>query len=278
MKRVSFAALSDIHEHYPIQPKAVDCLAFAGDVFASKKPNDSTELNIPLQIREFFAFIEWLSFLPADHFIMIAGNHDYLFESFGNEIGETINSLLRTDRIQAREAVQGSGLNKKHKIEFIEAIEKASLSKSDSFPKVVYLNNSSYSYKGINIWGTPYSVLSPDNIYPKTRAFTLTGEEYIDNVSIPRNTDIAISHCSANLKPELFIDNPKAANFLRDEILKQQPAVVVSGHYHWLRGEYELDNTKVLVPAAAKPYDWSGELRVVESVKDPYYYFSMPVL
>ena len=115
--------------------------------------------------------------------------------------------------------------------------------------KVTYLCNTSYDYKGIKIFGTPYCkqfgywpFMKDDNTL--TKLF----EE------IPYNLDILISHdapygCTDVCLQQLdWISKDHLGNMpLRNAIIEKKPKIVFHGHLHSSSHLFEsLENSKVV--------------------------------
>lgn len=140
-----------------------------------------------------------------------------------------------------------------------------------------YLENSGASYGGISLWGTPYVASSTDGVYPRSSAFVLSEESYKQQVSLPE-VDIILSHSSPwydfTQKEETLVDSENAARHLRQEVLRQEPRLIVSGHFHWMRGKRQIGQTESFVPSAVLPYlPNSADYEVVP--EDPYMYYSL---
>lgn len=75
MRLVCISDTHSLHEHIPELPEG-DVLIHAGDCTGSG--------SIPRG----FEFVEWFGALPYRHKILIAGNHDYCFEDYGDWMRE----------------------------------------------------------------------------------------------------------------------------------------------------------------------------------------------
>ena len=154
-------------------------------------------------------FKEWADNLPCNKVLFVAGNHDLGLEHHQ----ERYEKLFPEDN------------------------------------KVTYLCNTSYDYKGIKIFGTPYCkqfghwpFMKDDNTL--TKLF----EE------IPYNLDILISHdapygyTDVCLQQLDWISKDHLGNMpLRNAIIEKKPKVVFHGHLHSANHEFELlENSKVV--------------------------------
>lgn len=155
---MKIVALSDIHGSLlEDNIELCDVVCICGDIV----PLD-IQRNILKSISWFLLdFKPWAESLPCHKVIFIAGNHDFFLDELGpkrfNSANKVLNNLL--------------GEHKK-----------------DS--KLVYLCDSSYDYKGIRFYGTPWC----PNL--KNWAFYKTSEELTDIFkNIPNKCDVLLTHC-----------------------------------------------------------------------------------
>ena len=236
---VSFSSLADIHGNFHIDlPEPADCFLFAGDIFL-KRGGDRKQQLIQ-QYEDLPDALEFLRSIPAELIVMIAGNHDYLFELLGKE---TTNYVLNN----------------------------YGLLRGEEAPEIIYLENDSVEFKGKTIWGTPHSAFEEEKKWPRTHAFVLDGDDYIEQVQLPE-VDIILSHSSPEYSG--IADHPRAASHLQKEIERVCPEVLVSGHFHWMRGEHRIGDTKAFVPAATQPYR-EGVVPYSVFEEDLYFYFEL---
>jgi Icc-related predicted phosphoesterase len=232
------ALLADLHGNFQLPPpKQSDLFLFAGDFFARRDSDYKRELLE--QHRQLPLLLRWLKKIPATKIFFIAGNHDYLLHTLGPDV---LALLLQEEGISA-----------------------------------TYLENSSATWKGLSIWGTPHVASSPDGSYPRSPAFVLHPDDYQERVILPPS-DIILSHNSPwydfEKEEKNFIDSEKAARHLRAEILRSNPELFVSGHFHWMRGERKIGSSTVIVPSAVGPYI-PGEPDYQLVSRDPYLYFDL---
>lgn len=238
-----FAALSDIHQLPVAPPEPVDCLLFAGDALQGYLIDEDFDYHKQLiyQYQALPQFVNWLSLTSADEVIMISGNHDYLFELLGAATTEyVLNNMLQQY--------------------------------SYPTPQITVLDNSLTTFAGKTIWGTAYCSMNPEQSKPFSSAYLLTEEQYL-LTSLPV-ADIILSHLPPELPSAKPVDSLKAAKHLKAEIMRVKPQVVVAGHYHWLRGEYQIEDSKIIIPSVAQEYrkDVPGVHAIQE---DPYIYFEL---
>lgn len=111
---MKIAALSDLHGYLPNDIEPADIVVIAGDICPLQCQRRIREAM--LWIYDFF--IPWAESLPCEKVYVIAGNHDFVFDS-------------------------------KYSIYNGNLISKAS-------DKIVYLEDSGAEYNGIKIYGTPW--------------------------------------------------------------------------------------------------------------------------
>lgn len=208
-------ALSDLHGNLPTIQDDFDLMVICGDicpVFSHDYFFQSAWIR--------YDFINWvnkLNFKNDDsRVILVAGNHDFFFESNGK------NTYL-----------------------MYEILTKATNG------RLIYLHNSDYQYNHIdndgniinyNIFGTPYCKLFGNWAFMRSNEFL--SEAYS---KMPYNLDILISHDAPKIggvgviKKGLYTFEDAGNKILADEILKKTPKYVFCGHIH--SGEHNL--TKV---------------------------------
>lgn len=145
--------ISDMHGYYP-KMQGGDLLIVAGDMTPSNK------------IPEWCDFFAWVKDQPYTKKILVAGNHDGLFQS---------------------------GFPKSQK----EADELREVKKYLNFKEdFEYLCDSGTEFQGVKIWGSPWTT-SFSGMNPHCMAFTVdTDEELAEKWKlIPRDTNILVTHC-----------------------------------------------------------------------------------
>lgn len=113
---VKVCAISDLHGALP-KIEECDVVFICGDIFPLEIQRINTECEAWLNGE----FAEWIDNLPCEKVILIAGNHDYLFERF--EYTKVLNKIK--DNIKLKE-------------------------------KLVYLQDNVYEYKNLKIFGCPW--------------------------------------------------------------------------------------------------------------------------
>lgn len=150
-------------------------------------------------------FKPWAESLPCDKVLFIAGNHDLCIE--GHE--DWYETVFPRDS------------------------------------KVTFLDHTSYNYKGLIIFGTPYCKEFGNWAYNATE-----GELEKLYEDIPEYVDILMTHDAPYGTTDVCLEGWNREHLgniaLRDAILKKDPTYAVHGHLHSSNHEYEyLGKTKV---------------------------------
>ena len=199
-------AISDLHGFLP-NVKPCDLLLICGDIM----PLD-IQTNMPLSLDWLsIVFKDWIESLPVDHVVMIAGNHDFVFE--------------RSER-WAKAALDCG------KITYL---------KNESF---VYTSNDG---EQVTIFGTPYCKIFGNWAFMREPEYLIEKYSKIpERVDIlishdaPRIKKVGVIH-EGEWRGE-DAGNP----YLAEVIRLKKPKYVFCGHIH--SGEHELtelDNTKL---------------------------------
>ena len=209
---MKITALSDFHGMLPTLKEETDLLLIAGDISPFSIQGNKTEMWEWLET----SFRKWIEEVPAFRVILIAGNHDFIFES-----------------------------SSKKKIYDWE----------QSFDgKLVYLENEYYELgregeESIKIFGTPYCHIFGN--WPYMRSPKVLKEKFL---SIPEELDILITHdpvfslgsSDVILKPKYqsqahynHVGNPELYERLI-EMEGKAPKYVICGHIH--SGEHQLED------------------------------------
>lgn len=187
--------ISDLHGYKPSLPGG-NLLILAGDYTASGTLN------------QWAAFFEWLKRQPYDKKILIAGNHDNLFESGFPKNQKEADSLKEVQ----------SFLIEQNEIEI---------------PDCEYLCDSVTEYKGIKIWGTPWTPWF-HGVHPKCKYFMDT-EKYLERkfTLIPEGIDILITHGPMrNVLDSNINQIACGSTSLREHIDRAKPNFHIFGHVH----------------------------------------------
>ncbi len=236
-------ALSDLHGNLPEQLPACDLLLLAGDL-------------CPLQSHDFAfqagwldtEFREWLYEQKARRIVGVAGNHDFVFE--------------RAPHLLPRDLPWR------------------------------YLQDAGFNWNGVKIWGTPWQPWfwdwafngDPERLQRQWRL-------------IPDETDILVVHgppfgygdgIPENLSPQPPSPDRRGGQggsgsgvrhagcpWLLERIQEIKPKLVVFGHIHEGRGEWQLGPTRLanvtLVDEAYEPVypPWTCELELPSNVARP---------
>jgi Icc-related predicted phosphoesterase len=153
--------ISDLHGILPLIPEC-DVVCICGDTSPIEYD------RYVYKVQEWFKthFFNWVRILPCKKVIFIGGNHDFF--------------LART--WESKPA---------YVIEDLKPI-KDLIAESEVSDKLVYLENESYQFEGINFYGCPAVQHLPGWGY-----YTATGEEYD---RIPDNCDVLLTHMAPAIK------------------------------------------------------------------------------
>lgn len=207
-------AISDIHGLL-MDPKTFpkgDVLCIAGDISPLKAQRNMPQMISWLRKR----FITWVEQLPVDKVFLVAGNHDFIFETITEE------NNWRLEAIQSLNIL------------------------SD---KIKYLEDSSHKYNGKVFYGSPW-VVGPPNwaFYDPTKKLEIIRE------TMQFGVDVAIFHQPLEAQdngrvlqiPSWMVGTTYPSHLLTDELLhpsygstaldkiveKKEPKLVVTGHVH----------------------------------------------
>jgi 3',5'-cyclic AMP phosphodiesterase CpdA len=189
---VRIICISDTHNLRPTLPSG-DLLIHAGDL---------TEWGTFDEVQ---AQLTWLSSQPYEHKILIAGNHDLLFD--------------------------GVFLEKQPEHKYYQGRTRRDL----DLGSVTYLQDESIRLscadgkRALNIFGSPWTPQYGNS------AFQYPREEDVWSNRVPSSTDILITHGP----PARFNDIRPSAGcvYLRAEVARVKPELMVFGHIHVVRGE-----------------------------------------
>ncbi len=187
---MDITCIADLHGYKPELPGG-DLLILAGDYTAADK------------LTEWADFFSWLKDQPYEKKILIAGNHDNLFET-------------------------GFPKNQKEADDWKEVVDFLDI-ESD----FEYLCDSGTEYKGLTIWGTPWTPWF-HGVNSKCKAF-MDSESYLNKrfSLIPEDTDILITH-----GPMYHILDANVQGYacgstsLRDHIDRVKSRLHICGHIH----------------------------------------------
>jgi Icc-related predicted phosphoesterase len=199
-KRIQIATISDLHGKHnnwydnmkcgewefdlKMQYEDSDILIFAGDCSSS-----GTELEIT-------KFFKWFNEQPQKHKIMIAGNHDFLFE----ENPQRITELLK------------------------------------NYPDIIYLNDSGIKVMGLNIWGSPIQPAFNDWAFNRKRGTDINKHwELIPENTDVLITHGPPRYILDRVEPrfEMYNEVPNVGcDDLANRIEQIKPKLVVFGHIH----------------------------------------------
>lgn len=201
---MKITCVADLHGYKP-KLSGGDLLILAGDYTAADK------------LTQWAEFFRWLKEQSYDKKILIAGNHDNLFEN-------------------------GFPKNQKEADDLKEVIDFL-----DIGVDFEYLCDSGTEYKGLKIWGSPWS-MKFYGMNPKCMNFTANSEfELLDKWKmIPKDIDLLITHTPPYVMLDMNVDGENCGNYelhklLGAKILK--PKLHIFGHIHEAYGQKKYHKT-----------------------------------
>lgn len=209
MKIAFFSDTHTIHERWYSNLRedvrddfdSADMLIFTGDYSDTGSYKDTE------------SFCRWFHNRPNRYKIMIAGNHDFFFDT---EISKR-NPAPRTN------------------YEIEELLGR--------YNSIIYLNNSDVTIEDITIWGSPINKWFYDWAFNRHEGADI--KRYWD--TIPNNTDILLTHGPSYGVQDLVIRNGTEEHLgdrdLQDAIERVKPKIFASGHIHEGYGEEQIGKT-----------------------------------
>ena len=199
---MKIVAISDTHTlHNKVNMPEGDMLICAGDFTDQGSITDVAK------------FASWLAWLPYKYKIVIAGNHDFIFEREGYSYRHTSSSADMTD------------------IAINLLTEKG----------VIYLQDQACVIEDIKIYGSPWQPRFFDWAFNADR-----GEE-LQRIwaNIPEKTDILITHGPpAGILDVNVYGKGGGCQDLMNRIKVVKPKIHIFGHFHLKNGIVEQDGTK----------------------------------
>lgn len=202
--KISISIISDMHGELPYDLPGGDLLIIAGDCTGSDR------------LIQWVNFFDWLYKQNYEKKILVAGNHDnFIYNAFP----------ISSD----------SNYNLKQMKKIIDEGDLAPFNFD-------YLCDSSITFKGLKIHGTPWSLTFPF-LNPHCAAFTGSEEELEAKYElIPNDVDILISHGPAlgvmdQTKTGEHVGSPSLLRKLMDI----KPRLFISGHIHEAYDNYSVD-------------------------------------
>lgn len=197
-------AISDLHGLFPKIDEKCDVLCICGDIIPLEIQTDIYKSKNWLKTD----FIAWCNSIACKHILLIAGNHDLIFEQTLHH--EIMNIFLGT--------------------------------------KIHYLENDEIEIDGKRFYGTPYCHIFENWAFMREDSHLKMIYDLIpENLDVllihdaPYGTsDICLQETEGNDKEHL------GCIPLRDAILEKKPKIVLHGHLHSTNHNVELmENTKV---------------------------------
>lgn len=166
-KKLKITAISDIHGDLPIIDPC-DVLCICGDIVPLEIQRNYTKSVAWLAGR----FVNWCENIECEKVIIIAGNHDFVFQMMYNDYMENCGTPRWSN----------------HKLQYEDFTELV-MSNLDFPEKIVYLQDTSYEYNGVTFYGTPHiPVLSNWAFYKSSEGLKESFAE------IPDKVDILLTH------------------------------------------------------------------------------------
>ncbi len=155
-------------------------------------------------------FLSWFNKRPNKHKVMIAGNHDFFFDTEPNKRGIITRTTWDIGEILHR------------------------------FCSIHYLENSSVTIDDIKIWGSPISKWFYDWAFNRHEGSEI--KAYWDQ--IPDDTDILLTHGPAyGIHDAVRVGEPLGDKDLFQAIERVKPLVFACGHIHEGYGQKKVGET-----------------------------------
>ncbi len=219
---MKIACISDLHGRhkqwykrlkleYKNDLDTADAIVVAGDVTNIGEINRAKE------------FLKWLDKQPAKNKILIAGNHDFCFDT---------DYRAYTDIGKAR-----------HSDKEIHNTDRDIRNFMKDYPSIIYLNDSGCIIDGVEFWGSPVTVWFHDWAFNREAGYDI--KQTWDK--IPESTDVLITHGPPKtILSEVFnYGDGTVTDVGDDELLKAvyrvEPKCHVFGHIHEMYGTKVVD-------------------------------------
>ena len=190
MTIMKIVAISDLHGNLPTIEEVAIIYCIAGDIMPLNIQSNDRKCRKWLKEE----FIPWANNLPCSHVVLIAGNHDFVFQRMEKEAIDVI--------------FEGS--------------------------KVIYLENSGVQLEGLNIFGTPWchqfghwAFMTDDDSLVKLFNDIPENVDILLTHDAPYGTsDILFQNTAWNIGEHI------GCVPLRDAIIEKKPKIVLHGHLH----------------------------------------------
>jgi Icc-related predicted phosphoesterase len=202
-EKVKVVAMSDLHGYLP-KPDALpkcDVVCIAGDIMPLDVQSDMV-MSISWLLLD---FKPWAESLNCDKVLFVAGNHDFVFQWIGPDKNRTGAEVMK----------KLFGQHKKN-------------------TKLVYLQDSSYEYKGKRFYGSPWIAdLERWAFYKSEDDLRLRWD------TLPKKCDVLITHmppryasCGMVLQPSWNYGNDYGSQVLSEIVCCRDIKYHVFGHVH----------------------------------------------
>ena len=205
--KISF--MSDLHGYLPEFEEKVDVVAICGDIFPLEIQSDKIKCIVWFT-RE---FVPWAENLDCQKVIFIGGNHDHMFQSIVKDYFR--NTTFADD------------------YSYFESISAEMIKSKLMLPKkLVYLQDTEYSFNHVKFYGTPWI---PDL---QNWAFYKSHED-LEKIfyNIPDDCDVLITHApgtECDMGTSLWIPCMPmyGCQELNDRVVKTNIKFWAAGHVH----------------------------------------------
>lgn len=200
---MEIVGISDLHGYLPKDLPSGDVLCICGDIFPLEYQNKYVACTAWFCLD----FVPWTDSLPYEKILIIGGNHDFLLELL-------LDKLQNTPQQALHQLLPGNNYSKH---------------------KIVILHNSSYVYKDVRFYGTPYCPdLTQWAFYKSHNAL----EEKFSN--IPKKCDVILTHCPPKFKDLGIVCQKDTYNYgndfgcqeLYEAIVNKDFKLLMCGHVH----------------------------------------------
>lgn len=240
-RAIRIICFSDTHSRHNKIPKdwfqPADIALFAGDFTQGGSLKDT------------ISFKTFYKSLPYKYKVLIAGNHEVTFdiENRRDIIGHYLKreqkdylNLINEYEKQTGEKVMPEEF-KLYNDNAVNFIKKQITEDND----LIYLEESSITIEGLNIYGTPYSPFFYNWAFPtfpdhEREKGGITASRWN---KIPENTDIVLVHGPPlNILDKTTSDEHTGCPFLAEKIAQVEPLLCIFGHIHEAYGCKQIEN------------------------------------
>lgn len=233
MNKLKLIAFSDPHGYLPQDIPKCDIVIIAGDIL----PLDIQRDDVKAISWFLLEFKPWAESLNCDKVIFTAGNHDFLFDHLGPQLGHSASDVM-----------------------------KKLLGNHKKTSKLVYLCNSSYEYKGRRFFGFPWCPELSNWAFYKS-------DDDMEKMCeiIPKKCDVLIAHCPPSIGSTGIVHQPGynyMTNYgsirLSEAIIFRDIKWLICGHIHSGNHVPETINYTNIVNVSIKDEDYKVNYNLFE--------------